>query len=226
VGIDLLDRIAGSIALKTWPELVDVPTIPRIVDTSGKSNQDAYAHIYLEPSAALPDHWYALSVDAVPAGVTWQAFATMAVITSGAHVSRFRVGPGPIVAGVLTYSKGPGWIIYVEFSEPVIGDLQLVGASYAGGGSLDCKVDGTPVPRPPANAGVTPPNAAMPTGNDSAFLTCTSLDLGRPIQIDIQPGLSATAGPALNGGSPVRIIIDPSEWIDLPDGSKFFRAVP
>ena len=39
-----------------------VPAEARIQDTSGKPNEDAYAHIFLSATAPLEDRWYAVQL--------------------------------------------------------------------------------------------------------------------------------------------------------------------
>jgi hypothetical protein len=224
----LLNQIAGTVTLRTWPEQAIVPSkIARIVDASGKSDQDEFAHIYLTPSAPLADRWYALSIDALPPGAAWPVFASVLDAKSGARVSRFRVGSEPVVAGVRVYMKDPATkVVHIDFSERITGDARLIDATYSGGSSLGCQPEVAAPPPPPSAgaAGATPPPGARADASvTSVRLTCATIDLQRPLQLDIRPGLRSTSGPALNSGRAVRQVVNPGDWIDWGDGAKLFR---
>jgi hypothetical protein len=224
VGAVRLSQIASSIHLKTWPELADVAVVASVVDATGNPGEDAYAHVHLAPSAQLNDRWYAISVDALPQGVTWPAFLPVSVQSTGARVSRFRMGSQPIVAGVRTYAKGAGKsVVYVDFSERITGDANQVAVSYADGTALNCVASPPQPPVTTATAGLTG-KPVVPPGFSSVQMACGGpVDVGRQIGVAIGAGLSSTSGPALNSGAPVQIAIAPSAWMDWGDGGKIWK---
>jgi hypothetical protein len=232
VGPDLLGQIARAVTLKTWPNMVDVPiTVSKIVDATGTSDQDEFAHIYFSTSNPLADRWYALSVLSLPAGAKWTKFANVLTLKDGSRVSRFRPGSDPVVAGIRVYAKDSSKeVVYVDFSEHVTGDVKLVELSYVGGGSIDCQTtsgngaiptSGTAA----ANSGMTPTaGASGSTSVGSIQLICINpIDFDRQLQLSIQPGIVSTSGPPLNNGDSVRVVAGPVDWIDWDDQGKLFR---
>jgi hypothetical protein len=228
VGMGPLNQIARSVTLRAWPEQTVVAvSVSKIVDATGNSDEDEFAHIYLTPSSPLADRWYALSVDALPQGISWPAFANVLDVKGGARVSRFRVGSGPVVTGVRVYAKDPTrHLVYVDFSERVAGDMKLVNVSYGGGGAPGCQPDSArpPASSPGASSGISAPaGAPADTSVTSVRLTCGIIDMQRALQIDIPPGFRSTSGPALNAGSPLRHVVNPADWVDWGQGGKLFR---
>jgi hypothetical protein len=226
VGPLLLGQISRSIRLKTWPELTDVSLgASTIADATGQSGQDEFAHIYLTPTAQLAERWYALSLDTLPKGVTFPGSASLLALKNGGWVARFRVGSQPVLAGVSVHEKPAGKsVLHVEFSEPITGDAKLVSVSYVGGGSLDCQTDNNaPSTQPTAAPSGQTAATTVQMGSPTINFVCATIDLGKAIQVDIQPGLRSTAGPAVAGGSRVQLVIQPFDWISLQDGGMQWK---
>jgi len=231
VGKALLDDIAKSVSIRTWPELALVPsTVSEITDASGKSGEDQFAHIYWAPVSPLADRWYALYVEALPENATWPAFPNVLSLKDGARVARFRTGSEPVVSSVRVYSKEGhpevAQVVYVDFSERVVGDTGLVRLSYSGGEIPPCQA--APPVKPGASgtsAGETPPEGKeIDTSFGEAVLYCSSaVDIARPLHLEIQPGLRSNSGPALNNGELVRIAMEPEHWVDWGEAGKAFR---
>lgn len=232
VGIGVLNQIAASVTLRTWPELELVPTsVSKISDVSGKSDEDQFAHIYLEPVSPLADRWYALHVDVLPSGTaTWSAFPHVWSLTNGSRVSRFRTGSEPVVASVRVYQKEENaQVAYIDFSERIVGDLRMIQLSDVEGRS-SCRVASSSnglIGADDGSSGISPlPGEKVDNSIVSAVLTCpNALDLKQTLHLDIQPGLRSNSGPPLNGGRSVRITIEPTTWVDWGDSGKAFKPV-
>jgi hypothetical protein len=228
VGTDLLKQIAQSVVLKTWPAQAVVPTtVSKIVDATGKSNQDELAHIYLTPVSPLTDAWYALAIDVLPRGVAWASNATMFQPANGGRATRFRVGSGVVTSGVRVYTKDPGrQVVYVDFSEPVSADSK-VGLSYSGGALPACQTDTSVAPAGSPSAaskdatGMTLPQGTPTVNNVASIrLSCAGgIDLSQQILVDVRLGGSQSNAATAT----LALAITPDSWGDLGDGGKMFK---
>lgn len=233
VGSALLNQIAKSIVLKTWPEQgVVSATVSKTVDALGSQDADQFAHIYVTPAAPLADRWYAFSIDALPDGAVWPTTSNVLALNSGSHVTRFRVGPEPIVSGVRAYDKAKGTVIYVDFSERVSGEAQSLSISYGSGEEAPCHADSAVAfatgARASGNAtGITPPPGAKADGASFAnvALACTgAVDLQRTIQINVPSGIRATSDlAAVGSGTSTTVTIGPESWFGTSDGGRAFK---
>jgi hypothetical protein len=230
VGAELLQRIADTVKIKTWPELDDVSaTVSEITDTTGNSGEDEYAHIYLAPSSQLSDRWYALYVEKLPQGVAWPVYSSTLTLADGSHVSRFRIGSEPVVASVRVLQGAQKRAVYVDFSERISGDSSLVGLSYARNGvATSCKAQSmTPAAVSTAtdgSSGVSTNTKPSDVSAKDIRLSCSdAVDSGQPIQLTIRPGLRSASGPSVGGGRMLQFRIDPSEWRDWGNGTKLYR---
>ena len=216
VGEQLLTELAASVSLVTWPELARLPIlVSSIVDASGRSGEDQFAHIYLNSPSQLADRWYAIAVEALPEDAAWPLFENSLILSDGARVHRFRVGSEPIVASVRYYGtakdQDDSHAVQVFFSENVIGDIDLIQLSYSGGEPFTIRPNGGIV-------------------NGEAPLICQgAIDTTRELELVVQPGIRSTSsGLELNGGAPVRIPITPDSWYQCgyawEDGYLTFRA--
>jgi hypothetical protein len=226
---DILDRVAEAVSLRTWPELEEVRTASSSsVENSGSSEQAGYGHVYLQPATSLADRWYALVLDAVPGGVDVPAFAGVHVTDTGKYVSRFRVGSQPVVTGVRLYEKeGRKQVVYVDFSERVLGDAQGVVVTGPSG-----RCQGTPFSATSASVAFpTKGNgagevvvAASEVSTASLQLTCSGrVDVVSELTIEIPSGFRSASGPSLNAGKPMQVRATATDWSDWGEGGKQLR---
>lgn len=225
VGAGLLQDIAAAFWLRTWPELDEVPiAVSQIVDTSGRSGEDQYAHIYFTPEPSLADRWYAFGADVLPMTAVWSTwFAPSAIMNSG-RSARFRIGSAPMLWGMQVIFKDPTTqAVYIHFSEAITGDASAIQLSSAGGGGPRCQPTvGAVIVSGDAASLVPPPDAASEVATATVPLRCTGVDLDDTLFIDIHPGLRSTSGVLFNGGAPLHVDIAPSAWRDSADGGKVF----
>lgn len=234
VGSDLLYRIAQSVTLRTWPELSVIPTtVAKVVDATGKSSEDEFAHIYLAPTAALADRWYTLAMDVLPQGLGWASPANTVALANGGQGTRFRVGSGPMVASVRVYAKDAAKrVVHVDISEPVIARASVVTLTYVDGRATDCwrESDVTPpsgLPTAKDTTGLSQPAnaAALSDAVTSIRLSCPgALDLQQEIRLDVQLIARATSiqGQAATSMAS-QLAIGGDAWVVLPDGGKMFK---
>lgn len=227
VGDELLKEIAASVTLKTWPEMVPVPVLTaNAIDVAG-ANEDQYAHVYLQSAARLTDRWYALVVDALPAGVDWPTYANVFVDAKGSRMTRFRVGSQPTVASLRSVIKDAGkQVVYVDFSERITGDLSLVTLTSAGTTCSGQNSGAATVQTGNGTSIVMPTKGANDLTVSTVLATCSGpLDLSQRLTLTIQPGLRSTSGPALNADAPRQMSFDSKEWSDWGDGAKIARPL-
>lgn len=224
VGKKALDAIAQSVKLKRWPELTDVPLqVTNIADASGVQQADQFAHITFASQEPLTDRWYALLVDRLPPGIQWPEFTNLYDLPAGGKATRFRIGSEPVVASVRVYSKGIGDVAYVDFSERVEGDDQLIELSgvgvrcAAGGGAKNVVVGGD------GSSGLVLPNTADASYNTIALHCSGALDVEKPVSLSLASGLRSTSGPALNRGQSAGLDIAPGQWLRWGDGGVVHR---
>jgi hypothetical protein len=228
VGTDLLNGIAKSIVLKTWPGQASVPiTVSKVEDATGKAGQDGFAHIYLTPTSPLTDAWYALGIDVLPKGVAWAPKGNLFQLESGGRATRFRVGAGAVTSGVRVYSKDQGrQVVYVDLSEQVPAE-STVAISYSDGKGAGCQAEtpaGQPASAAPAGKDATgialPAGAASDTKVTRIRLGCSGgLDLAQPILVNVR--LGGTQAMAASGS--LALAITPDSWSDSGDGGKLFK---
>jgi hypothetical protein len=227
---DVLERVAAAVALRTWPEFEEVPTtVSKSIEASGSNEHAGYGHVHLQPTTPLTDRWYALVLESVPSGVELPAFASVHETDSGKHVARFRVGSQPVVTGLRVYEKeGQKHVVYVDFSERVVGDAQSVVVT---GRSFRCQ--GTP---PPAAAKAT----GFPAKGDGAGevapaegdvsttslqLTCSGrVDVKDELTLEIKSGFRSASGPSLNAGKAIQLKAASSDWSDWGGSGKKLRV--
>ncbi len=232
VGADLLSRIARAVSLRTWPEQAAVPLVlAKIVDATGKSDADAYAHLDFTAASPLADRWYALAIDALPAGAGWGDPENTFPLPNGGRATRFRVGSGATVSSVRVYSKAQGQqLVRVDFSEPVATNTSLVTISYVGGNAPPCRPEANvaQVAKAPAGENATgmkpPQNAGAEPGITTIRLGCAeALDLGQEIRLQVQLGGQAAGAQAAAAGETLQFAIAPDSWVALEDGGKLFK---
>jgi hypothetical protein len=234
VGATLLGQIAGSVTLKTWPEQEVVATaVSKIVDATGRSDEDEFAHIYVATASPLSERWYALSIDALPAGAAWSPDSNAFALASGGRATRFRVGSQPMVAGVRVYGQGQGkQVVYVAFSERVPRDSKVVGIAQVDGKTASCVREASvvpasamPVPGVDGTGLKLPANGVADSGVGGIRLTCTGgVDLSQTLRLDVQ--LAAKTDSAVASvGQALQVAMGPASWIDLADGGKLYKPV-
>jgi hypothetical protein len=220
VGEALLNEIAQSTTLSTWPEQAAVTTASTITDTSGRSGEDQYAHIHLSPATQLEDRWYALLVGELPKGVSWPTTPNLLKLPGGVYAARFRTGSGPVVAEVRINAKGSS-SVYLDFSEKVTGDSTLASVSCPEDGSVKCTADSIgSSTEANGDGGSTSDNGAS---SSIRFRCQPSFDLNKSMQIHIQPGLESVTGMPLAGGAEVNLVVQPNEWLDLSSGDTVWK---
>ena len=228
VGETLLTQISQSIRLRSWPERAPVATATEVVDTSGASGEDQYAHISLTPASPLEDRWYSTLIESLPSGVSLSRGANLLALGQGAYASRFRTGSAPVVAAVRVDAKGPG-SISLDFSEEVTGDSSVVAVSYADGGAPNCRPDpiakgtGVTVGAGGATGSSEAASEAALGGSTIRFRCEPSVDLTRSLRFEIQPGLKAVSGRPVAGGDPLAFVVQPDAWEDFPDGGRAWK---
>jgi hypothetical protein len=208
VGTNLLDDIARSMSLVTWPEATPVDATTTFVDTTGRRGEDQYAHVTLAPTFPLSERWYALSV-ALPVDVAWPTYSTLLERQAGPGIARFRVGSEPLLTTVRYVSKSLDIQVFdIGFSEPVTGSAGLLDISFADGGSLNCQ-----------------PAAAVVNGRGARFTCGATIDPVRDIQVEARPGLSSsTSGAPLDAGAPLRIVIRRADWMNFGTNGMVWKT--
>jgi len=112
-----LGRLTARLALRTWPEGTDVPTVVTIGPIAPSNNNvpENMAVVEIAPSSALEDRWYSLQFGPAEKGIrTSQSF------DGGVPGIRLRPGAHPAVRLIqFCQASVPGGKFVVDFSEPV-----------------------------------------------------------------------------------------------------------
>jgi hypothetical protein len=230
---DVLERVAAAVQLRTWPELDEVPTTTsQSVEGPGAGDQAGYGHVYLQPSTPLTDRWYALVLESVPSGVDLPAFASVHTTDSGKHVARFRVGSEPVVTGLRVYAKeAQKQVVYVDFSERVVGDAQGVVVTGPSGKCQGVRAPAAPkpsgFPTKSNGAGEVVPTEAEVSTNSLQLVCSGRIDPASELTLEVKSGFRSASGPALNAGKGVRVKAAATDWKEWGEGGRQLRlALP
>jgi hypothetical protein len=208
---DQLERLRAAVSLRTWPELAEVPAKVRIEHARTSRPGTSVARLVLDPNTPLSDRWYALYVEQSPEGFALARDPSNAFrASSGAHLSRFRVGSEPVLVSV-RQSQAPEdkYLISFDFSERVQGTspelLKALSLSGPAGDSSSCT-----------------PARDTEKSFRSLHLTCRKQLLVPGAQVQVaSDALRSIAGRTMRR---LKAQTDNEQVVDVADGSRFLRV--
>ncbi len=204
IGSGTLADAAARLTLRTWPELESVAITTRATDTT----PTAPAQVEAVPSAPLSDRWYVLTLAALPAGASFEAGYPVKRLSDTSYGVRFRPGEEAVVTQIRVCPKVDGQVsVAVDLSERLIArdsDSPLLNLPPAVA-SL-CGATTRPLP---------------PSGAKTIMFTCTAMDLGRAVQVELRGSALRTVA-----GSAVPALVHsfvPGTVEKWADGCRVFR---
>lgn len=200
---EMLNLIAGRTSLRTWPELVTVPSTVRLHPTAATADT-AVAYLEVSPVGSLDAAaWYCLQVEPLPSPFGWPAIRESHGVAGGAQLVRFRPAGPPIVRGLRSIARGEGTEIGIVLSEPVRLE-EGMGAAM----SVTAGLDGCAWMEP----GPSPLHREL-------RLSCSGTR--SPTRVVLSPDAHVTSaqGATLEGGKGVSM--DFGDWVDRPDGTSW-----
>ena len=187
-----LDRLAGRLALETWPEGRPVAGHTRIQTLDPDWTR---AQITFVPAAALPDRWYRLRAD-LPAGFQAAGIAVSAGGAGGAGGGtwgvRFRTGSQLVVRRLRACREGQDLRLDLTLSERVRGEewRGAVAVSQGGAALLCAAIE----PAPPAGE-----SKDLDPGAGEIAFRCAGPSAAAPIDVALGRTLVALGGLAAGG---------------------------
>ena len=192
----MLDSLAKELSIRTWPELVEVPTTASSEVLSGYLE----GTVTLTAAGSLQPRWYVVRLAAVPPGLAYDPAGIPFLdrpgpsLSDGSFATRFFAGSAPNLRGLVFRGPKRGNLqIDIVFSEPVsfAGDLSKVLAVTQSGTQLVCTVPFMPSTGSPKWSAAClggDPSIAIDIGVPSGFVSSSGVQAsGMPFRVTLTP---------------------------------------